>query len=117
MIIQIGEYVKFYYERGRKHYPVIEKRAYFKEDALEAVAILQRLRVPIEGGGVFKLKGETAETTNTTWKMNRLAYDDYEEFLDESYKMALDYINKYDDSPDYRYLFEISVPFCIREQG
>jgi hypothetical protein len=117
MIIQIGEYVKFYFDRGRKHYPVIEKRAYFKEDALEAVAILQRLRVPIEGGGVFKLVNETAEATDTTWKVKRLEFDDYEEFLDQSYKMSLETINRFDDSADCRYLFELSVPFCIREQA
>lgn len=116
MIIQVGEYVKFYFDHGQR-YPVIEKRAYTKEDALAAVAILQRLNVPVEGGAVFTLIDGAAEPTDTSWKTNRQDFDDYDEFLAASHQSALEYIDQYNDSPDQRYLFELSVPFCIREEG
>jgi hypothetical protein len=116
MIIKVGEYIKFYYEKG---YPLTKvgssSRAFFKEDALEAVAILERFRVPIYGGFILTLKKERLDYVANSWDIDYRDYDDHEEFLKECYELAYKYINMYNDSKKCRYLFDPVIPFGIQE--
>jgi hypothetical protein len=112
--IEVGEYVKFYYERGQEA-PVIGmgSRAFFKEDVMEALAILKRLRVQIVSGGVYKLENEEIDIAHAWWGTKSQDYEEYEDFIDASYKETLRYINMFDDSPVCQYLFEFNLPFSF----
>ena len=114
MKIEVGEYINFFYERGQEA-PVIGMgdRAFFREDALEGLALLERLRVPVPSGGVYKLSDGKVDIAYAWWSTKLDDYDEYEDFLEESYKETLRYINMFKDSPECRYLFEFNLPFSF----
>jgi hypothetical protein len=116
MIIKIGEFIKFYYEKGYSLEEIhVSYKAFAKEDALEAVDMLRGFRVPIIGGDVITSMEGRLKMTRDHWVCSSWEFDDHEEFLETSIKRARDFIVAYNDTPDCKYLFSIVLPFDIDE--
>ncbi len=117
MKINIGEYIKFYYAKGISLAEIgISYKAFAREDALEAVEMLRRFRIPILGGDVITLKKGRLDMSDDHWVCDLQSdFGDYEEYLEASWKKAEKYIRLFSDSPDCKYLYDLSLPFHIEE--
>ncbi len=116
MIIKVGEYIKFYYAKGYSLTEIgVSYRAFSKEDALEAVEMLKRFRVPITGGSVITLNKGRLRMSLDHWGCSKWEFDDYEVYLETSWERAKKYIMLFNDSPDCQYLYALFLPFSIEE--
>jgi hypothetical protein len=78
-----------------------------KNHSLRAVEILENNKIPILGGDVFVLSNEKIEFSYDSWYCNEEDFNQYEEYLHNSWEVSRKYIELFKDTVREIYLFQI----------
>jgi Immunity protein 40 len=87
-----------------------------RTDALAALTMLHKLRVPLLGGDVWEIKDGRPFHTRDTWYYERKEHESFESFLNQSVERARTYIENYPLHLDDRVLFEIVPASTTQEE-
>ncbi len=87
----------------------IRETGLLRSDALTAVEILRRARLPILGGDVYFRRERQIVVAYANWYAEAKPSEDYETYLNRSWDIAEQYVQKFPVTSDAEALFVIVV--------
>lgn len=87
----------------------IDEIAYSYEAAIMKIRSYIEQRIPILGGDVFILLGDSPTPTDDSWYCEQKANEPYIDYVNRSGKIAIDYINMYVSGNYNHVLFSIVI--------
>jgi hypothetical protein len=80
-----------------------------REDALQAIGLLESESIPIFGGDVYLRRGSKIEAAYANWYSDPVPGEDQSEFLGRSWKRAQEYIKDFPERQDVDPVFVLVV--------
>ena len=88
----------------------LKEVALSRADALHAVELLRASLVPILGGDVYFIRGQSVEQAFANWHVDRKLGEGWSEFAERSCRQTTKYIESFPHRPEVTSAFVLVVP-------